>query len=232
MQKKFSDLYLEVRIKENRIYTNEEVRELPYLKTHTHTKEWNLRSKNTEILRRYIQQQYSHGVKILEIGSGNGWLSNFLSEIPNSHITGIEINEYELEQAKQVFQKHNLVFEAKNLADISFSDYDIIIFAASIQYFEQPQQIFNLIFSQNSNSVIFCTDTLWYRNEKEAQQAKQRSEKYYTDLGYPEMAQYYYHHSIELLNSYTVSILNNHFFYKLKLKIQGLPFMPCIEIKK
>lgn len=227
----FSDLYVQVRQKENRIYTEEEVRELPYLKAHIHSKEWKIRAKNAELLRKYISKKYPNGIKILEIGSGNGWLSNFLSQIPHSHVTGIEINEYELQQAKRVFQAKNLIFENKTLTDTDFSKYDAVIFAASVQYFEHPQDVFNLIFTQNPQATVFCMDSFWYKNEAEAQQAKQRSEKYYTELGFPEMAQYYYHHTFEILNSYRFEILNNYFLHKILLKIQGLPFMPCIEIK-
>jgi hypothetical protein len=227
----FSDLYIQVRKKENRIYSDEEVRELPYLKTHLHNKEWKLRAKNAQLLQNHFRKNYPDGIKILEMGSGNGWLAHFLSQIPNSTVTGIETTEYELEQAKRVFQTKNLAFHAKKLTDIQFSDYDIVLFAASIQYFQYPKDIFNFIFTQNCEANIICIDSFWYKNEQEAIQAKHRSQKYYSELGFPEMAQYYYHHTTDILKPYNIHILNKQFFYKIKLKIQGLPFMPCISIK-
>ncbi len=227
----FSDLYVQVRNKENRIYNDEEVRELPYLKVHQHSKEWNIRAKNAELLRNYIQKRYKNSLNIIEIGSGNGWLSYFLAQIPNSYVTGIEINEYELEQAKRLFNSKNLVFHSKNLTEIDFSQYNIVIFAASVQYFEQPQNIFNLVFTQNSYINIICMDTFWYKNEQQAMQAKQRTKKYYTELGFPQMAECYYHHTFEVLKPYTFQVLNESLFYKIMLKLQGLPFMPCISIQ-
>jgi len=228
----FSDIYLQVRQKEHRIYTDEEVLELPYLKVHTHSKEWKIRAYNAELLRNYMQKLYPQGVNIVEIGSGNGWLVNFLSQIPDSHITGTEINDYELEQAKRLFKKSTLHFEAKDISEIDFSKYNVVIFAASVQYFENPQRIFDHVFSQNPDAEIICIDSFWYKNDHEAQQAKQRSKKYYTELGYPEMAEYYYHHTFEILKPYHFSILNNGFMYKMRLKWSGLPFMPCISIKQ
>lgn len=227
----FSELYLQVRDKENRIYTDEEVLELPYLKAHIHSKEWKIRAINATLLRKYIQNNYPNNIRILEVGSGNGWLASFLSQIPNSLVTGIEVNPYELKQAQRLFKQENLTFQYKALTEVNFLSYDIVIFAASIQYFDDPQSIFNLIFSQNPHANIICIDSFWYKNENEVNQAKQRSEKYYTELGFKEMIHYYHHHSLELLKPYYFCTLNNNIFYKMKLKWLGLSLMPCILIK-
>ncbi|MEO8398631.1 MAG: hypothetical protein ABI550_02325, partial [Ignavibacteriaceae bacterium] len=77
--KKKENLYLKVREKEGRIYDIETLKKLPDVhKNHRHSKEWSLRKKSAENLTKYFLQFSEE--KILDLGCGNGWLSNYLVE--------------------------------------------------------------------------------------------------------------------------------------------------------
>src|SRR5215203_4755336 len=76
----FEKLYMQLRKKEQRLYTDEEVRNLPQvIAAHPHFKEWQLRKKSCGRLIEYLDQK-NKPLHILEIGCGNGWLSAQLAK--------------------------------------------------------------------------------------------------------------------------------------------------------
>src|SRR4030095_8712292 len=74
----FTGEYLALRAKERRIYTDEELMALPSISNnHPHAKEWAVRASSARELLGYLRLK---GAKqILEVGCGNGWLSDMLS---------------------------------------------------------------------------------------------------------------------------------------------------------
>lgn len=105
LQEQFSTIYLDVRDKEERLYTDEVTAQLPYVsKSQPYYKEWNMRQKSTKRVKSYLIKK-SRPLKILDLGCGNGWFSNQLSEIPNTEVYGIDVNDVELEQAARLFKK-------------------------------------------------------------------------------------------------------------------------------
>jgi len=170
---------------------------------------------------------------ILEIGCGNGWISNRLSVIPTSKVTGIDVNGEELAQAGRVFNEvKNLEFlEAmpghKVLRDRS---YDVIVFAASIQYFEDFNEI--LLWSLdhlNAGGSIHILDSHLY-DEQDIDAAKERTRKYFSDLGFPEMADYYFHHSFNAIKKFNYRVLFDPKNYISRL-IQRKGIFPWIMIQ-
>ena len=135
MHSDFADIYLQVRAKENRIYSEKEVSLLPSIAaSHPHHKEWQLRQQSAQQLYDWLHHK-KKPLKILEVGCGNGWLSAFLANNPNATVTGIDINKTELEQAKRVFKiYHNLQFLDSGLDSLK-EKFDVIVYAASLQYF-------------------------------------------------------------------------------------------------
>jgi ubiquinone/menaquinone biosynthesis C-methylase UbiE len=206
----FEQLYLLLREKEGRVYSDEEVLQLPNIaKNHPHYDEWQIRKESCNKLKQYLEKRISQP-KILEVGCGNGWLANRLAEIPGSKVTGADINFTELQQAVRVFNHiPNLQFihggiNAEGLED---SKYDIIVFAASIQYFPSLKEIINPAMRKlKANGEIHIIDTNFYP-PGEISAAKERSARYYSDLGFPEMTNHYFHHSTEELNLFQVEFL-------------------------
>lgn len=214
------------REKENRLYSDEQVARLPFTEpSHAYHNEWQVRKRSAFRLINYLDTK-SKPLFILEVGCGNGWLSDKLAELKNSTVIGIDINKTELNQAKRIFgKKQNLKFAEGDLNNIEFDKkFDIIIFAASIQYFHFFSQIIGRAFSQlNQAGEIHILDTHFYQ-VKDLELARKRSRLYYESIGYGKMAEFYFHHSFDLLKSLNYKILFNPFNIKNRLFAKKDPF--------
>ena len=205
----FQNLYVQARKKEGRIYSDAEVLALPSInRKHPHFSEWQIRKNSAEKLGRYILFQ-GRDLTILEPGCGNGWLAHYLSRIPGTNVTGCDINEEELDQARRVFvNTPNLQFIRGDLSSIETSrGFDLVVFAASIQYFPSLGEIINLAMQKLAiGGEIHILDSPFYRASN-LEEAKRRSVLYYERLGYPEMSQYYFHHAMDDLDQFSYKIL-------------------------
>lgn len=200
--KKYTDkeqLYFEVRNKEGRIITDDLLRLLPYVpQDNPYKSEWNLRAKNFEKFVAHLKSK-NKSLNILDIGCGNGWMTNRLNK-EGHKITGLDLNMAELLQAEKVFGESDTLqwVYADVMTDTLPADkYDIILFSASCQYFADVQQLTNKVSEYlHTGGEIHFTDSIFYKNPADA---KMRSLAYYTKLGYADMAAYYHHHSVQSL---------------------------------
>jgi ubiquinone/menaquinone biosynthesis C-methylase UbiE len=196
--KEKEDLYINVRTAEARVTGNEVLKMLPFLpEGYAHKNEWDIRAENFHQLIKYIQKKFNgRPIHILDIGCGNGWMSHRLST-EGHFVTGLDLNLVELKQAEEVFgesPKLQWVY-ANILEDRLGSNYDLIIFSASCQYFQNLETLVNTVKALlKLGGEIHFHDSIFY-TEAEQEQAKKRSIDYYTQLGFPQMATYYFHHS-------------------------------------
>jgi ubiquinone/menaquinone biosynthesis C-methylase UbiE len=199
--KNFEEPYISLRRKEGRLYTDEELKRLPQVSaTHPLKKEWQIRKESCQRLVNFLSKKRKP-LQILEVGCGNGWLCNRLSAIATTIVTGLDINELELSQAKRVFP--SITFLHGDLRDgITNEKYDAIIFAASLQYFPSVNEILTCcIVHLNSGGEIHIIDTNFYSKE-EMKNAESRSDDYFSSAGFPQMATYYFHHSASALEGF------------------------------
>jgi ubiquinone/menaquinone biosynthesis C-methylase UbiE len=207
----FEDLYFAVRRRENRIYSDGELACLPEIDArHVHAEEWKVRRRSAIRLIDYLQKKH-RSLRILEAGCGNGWLSAKLAGIPGSYVTGLDVNQIEIIQASRVFVKDNLEFVYDAFNEDTFEDekFDVIVFAASLQYFQSAQKTPELALSLlNKGGEVHIIDTHFYKTEEMAK-ADERSRSYYHSLGFPQMADHYFHHSIDDLAGLKHHILLN-----------------------
>jgi ubiquinone/menaquinone biosynthesis C-methylase UbiE len=230
----FQKNYIPLRQKEGRLHSDEEASHLPFVSNaHSHYREWLLRQKSTDQLIRHFKKHGS--ITILEIGCGNGWLANQLATSLNAEVCAMDVNEFELEQGKRVFKNDKLDFL---LADV-FSDvlpghyFDAIIFASSIQYFADLEIVLKRIFGLlKLNGEIHIFDSPFYKGNDRTE-AQKRSENYFDQLGYPEMAKNYFHHSLQELDlfdwfyEYNPASIKN----RIRRKITLLSPFPWIVVK-
>jgi SAM-dependent methyltransferase len=208
----FSKQYFLLRKKEGRIYSDKEVAALPEIeKGHKHYHEWLVRKDSCERLVKYLVNR-KRNLEIMEIGCGNGWLSAKLSAVPTSHVTGIDIGTEELNQAKRVFD-HIEMLEFFNCSVhdeiVNNRQFDVIVFAASIQYFSSLEKIIaDAVKLLKPGGEIHIIDSHFY-NEKEVEDARLRSHNYYNVIGFPGLSNNYFHHSLEELKSFNHVILYN-----------------------
>jgi SAM-dependent methyltransferase len=208
----FESAYVDLRIAEKRMYSDEEVAWLPEVdEEHVHKKEWDIRKSSCTKLIRYLGNK-RRPLKILEVGCGNGWLSYQLSQIPDSNVTGLDINLIELQQAERVFAGiPNLGFIYNDLASVSigFKEFDAVVFAASIQYFHSFKDIIETVLDKlNNKGEIHLLDSHFYF-ETEVEEARQRSHEYFLARGFDCMDKFYFHHSLKELDGFKYSILYN-----------------------
>ena len=197
-------LYLRVREKEGRLYSDDVVARLPFVANgHPLANEWRARSASASRLTRYLARQ-PKPLTILDLGCGNGWLSNLLSKSGHC-VIGADQNLYELKQAARVFSANpNVTFLDVDIFSAPFAPetFDVILLASAIQYFSNLPVLLNVLFQYlKPQGEIHIIDSPLYTNE-EIPDAIQRSGQYYASLGFPEMAEQYFHHCVTDLNPF------------------------------
>ncbi len=206
----FEKKYITTRAIENRLYSDEELINLPDIAaTHSHYREWQLRKRSAQRLIAYFTSK-RRPLRLLEIGCGNGWLAHRLAGIPGTEVTGLDINFTELQQAARVFSDDpNLRFIHGDIRTGMFGEqlFDGIVFAASVQYFQSLKKIIYTCLKQLApGGEIHIIDSPLYQ-PGEITGARIRTTAYYNALGYPEMAGFYFHHNIRDLGSFNHSLL-------------------------
>lgn len=206
----FEEQYFALRLKENRIYSNDIVKKLPEIHSDdVNAIEWKIRKRSAKRLYDHLLKKKTP-LNILEVGCGNGWLSHYLSKLPSSTVVGTDINQKEIEQAKEVFADiNNLSFSYADIRNEIFTKnhFDAIVFAASIQYFKSVELILTKALQLlKPTGEIHILDTHFY-NAVEIVMAKRRSHAYFEQIGHPEMSLYYYHHQLTDLKKFKYKIL-------------------------
>jgi len=212
VQPRFEDLYLTVREKEGRFYTDEQVSRLPEIEqSHPYFHEWQMRARSGKRLVNYLQKK-NKPLSILEIGCGNGWLSAKLAELGGALVTGLDANKPEIEQARRVFKNSSARFIYGTFNPDTFGKFikfDVIVFAASFQYFPSARGIIDEAGKLlNEGGEIHIIDTHFYDPE-EAKLSASRSKNYYANMGVAEMAGHYFHHSLNCLDGFDHKIMFN-----------------------
>jgi SAM-dependent methyltransferase len=233
----FESLYLKVRDKEKRIYSDDELILLPFASDgNIHKAEWNLRAKSFNRFKEYLNTK-TENINILDLGCGNGWFCGQLSRTMNHNLFCVDINFAELRQGSRVFNSNKLKFIYADIFSVEFpvSYFNLITLNASIQYFLNFKRIIDrLLGLLNGNGEIHIIDSPFYP-ENEVSNAGRRTNEYFKSIGFPEMSKHYYHHSLMDLNAYDHEIhykpntLINKF--KTMFFINDSPF-PWIMIKK
>ena len=235
--KEFEDLYLKVREREKRIYSDLEVSKLPSISPGSpHFREWKLRKRSLQRFTNYIQK-YNDKLNLLDVGSGNGWFSANIANRSSIDIYALDVNKFELEQAARVFNFKNIFFICGNISDNIFEEhsYDIITLNSSVQYFDGLDKLIKrLFYFLTDEGEIHILDSPIY-NQNELAGAKERTARYYISTGFPIMAKYYYHHTFNEFKDFNYKILYDPKAVKNNLKkifrFKDSPF-PWIRITK
>jgi len=237
INKEFEKIYLKVRSKEKRMYSDEELRMLPIASPlNSHKSEWILRAKSFQRIKDYLHS-INQNFNILDLGCGNGWFSGQLSKSFNHNFTCVDLNLIELKQGRRNFTSENLNFIYADIFSTGFSNsfFDIVIINAAIQYFPDSRKLITRLFNLlKDNGEIHIIDSPIY-DETEATKAKKRTQNYYLLMGFPEMSNHYCHHTWKEFSDCKFKIFYDPNTFSAKIKklfgVHDSPF-PWIKISK
>jgi trans-aconitate methyltransferase len=172
--------------------------------------EWRMRRRSAKKLSEFLKKRKPE--LIVEVGCGNGWLTNYLATALPSVCWGIDVNTFELEQAVRVFgHRHNIRFLNIDLSRTTefFLKADVIVVAGAIQYFHDLSEIIKELEQHLvSGGEIHILDSPLYGSISEARAARERSRAYFASMNSPEMSHHYFHHSIQTLSDFPYSIVD------------------------
>lgn len=220
----FTHAYLSVRKKENRVLNDEEVTKLPQFSGHKlREQEWKIRAFSSRFLIQHVKKRFNQNTAVLEIGCGNGWLTNQLANA-GFMAFGVDVNLPELEQAARVFTQPKVTFAFADVFEWQpHVKFEVVVLSAVLQYFPSPQKLFKRLFSVNpALKKIYILDTRFY-TDTEKQAAQQRTKRYYAKHNAAEMCNHYHHFTVKDLgqNCTTIYGPRHKIFRKL---IGGSPF--------
>lgn len=215
-----ADLYLKVREKESRLFSDDVVSKLPlFSKNHLLSDEWQARFYSAKRLKEYLSKKHT-SLKILDLGCGNGWLSNFLHQASHT-VFGVDQNIFELKQAARVFSsKPKLFFLETDIFSAPFqkNTFDIILLASAAQYFPDLVYLLKTLFHYlKPDGEIHIMDTPFY-SDAELDNAIHRTKTYYSSLGFPEMSKIYFHHQVSELEKFSVKWMYHPNSFVLRVK--------------
>jgi ubiquinone/menaquinone biosynthesis C-methylase UbiE len=233
----FESVYLKVRDNEKRIYSDEELKKLPFASDiNPHKQEWIKRSKSYHRFNKYLKAKREN-LNILDLGCGNGWFCGQLANSFNHSFYCADVNLAELKQGRKAFDSEQLKFIYADIftAEIPESLFDMIIINAAVQYFPDLKKLTKKLLSLiNEDGEIHIIDSPFY-SENEVNNARERTRAYYSSLNFPEMEERYFHHTYKELSEFNTNTLYNPASLRQKIKRLILsndsPF-PWIVIRK
>ena len=209
----FENEYIGLREKEGRIYSDQIVKSLPQIDAgHPLKKEWLTRTTSLNKFLGYLGNK-GIGQQVLEVGCGNGWLSHGLSVSSEREVCAMDVNETELLQGARVFADiKNLSFLYSNVLTFGFRGqlFDTIILASSVQYFPDIKALVNrLLQILKPSGEIHILDSPLYTSPSEIENARKRSVVYFQSVGFPGMADRYFHHGMPQMNGFNYAFISN-----------------------
>ncbi len=227
-QSPFEALYSTVRQKEGRVFTDEEVANLPEVHhRHPHRKEWAIRRASAGKLVRYLKSRRPY--RVVEIGCGNGWLINSISKSFQVECLGIDTCLGELSQAVRVFgDTDRLTFSKADVLSDSLANLraEQIILAATIQYFPDLKKLLSSVLGllQPSGELHIVDSPLY--SDGYLEPARQHSAQYFSSIGHPTMSNYYFHHAWTALKTFDFELKYSPHAWLLKTVGRMKPLSP------
>jgi ubiquinone/menaquinone biosynthesis C-methylase UbiE len=207
--KSFERAYHKILKSEERLYSDEEVKLLPFAsKKNPHKSEWDIRANSFLRLKEYLSKKKSD-LNILDVGGGNGWLCSQILREQKHNFYCVDVNLHKLEQGARLFLSNNLKFIYADLFQVKFprSSFDIIILNSSLQYFSDLRALMReLFYLLKSYGEVHIIDTKIYE-EDEVEAEKNKLFRYFELVGVPQMKEKYSFHTYKSFNGFNHKFL-------------------------
>lgn len=192
----FEQRYLAAREKEGWRYDDDAVARLPQTAPgDPHAALWQLRADTAA---RFVAHLRERGARrVMELGCGNGWFSHTIARGTGAAVLGVDINETELRQASRVFAAPGLRFAYADVFEAEFEErFDAVVLNGAVQYFADPPALWRRLEGWLAvGGELHVLDSPVYGDAAAAAAARARSADYFAELGVPEMAARYHHHT-------------------------------------
>jgi len=226
-------LYLRVRDKEGWVMADEQVRALPVVPAgDRYMRLWRWRRASLRRLIRHIKRTNSEKqLRLLDIGCGNGWMSNQLALELNAEVWAVDVNRPELEQGARLFGSERLQFYFADVYEAVLPEawFDVIVLAGSMQYFEDPATLSDALKRVlRPGGAVHIIDTNFYQNEAARRAAGEATRTYYAQFGLQEMAAFFHHYTLKEVGGEN---LNDRIWIRFLQKIKALSPFPWIKIQ-
>lgn len=208
----FDGLYYDFRKHEGRVYSDDELAKLPLYSGPNKklTKEWKYRKHASDMLLEYLRTEKSDKkLNILDLGCGVGWMSDKLSDLPESSVYAIDIVQEELVQAARVFEKPNLQFVYGNFYRdiIPANSVNIIVLSGCIEFFPNLKTLFNNAMKVlKPGGEIHILNSPIYKKEV-VEREEQKMYDFFEKSGFALMKRHYFHHTFETLSAYEPEVM-------------------------
>ena len=230
--------YLDVREREGRVLSDEQVQQLPVYKGPNNQlrREWRWRNRSYRRLATYLGRRYARQeVRLLDLGCGNGWMAMRLAGLPQTEVWAVDINLPELEQGARVAAgQANIAFVFANILEntLPAGHFDTVVLAASVQYFQDLGALIAAIRRVlKTGGEIHIIDSPFYPDGAKRAVARSASAAYYQRVGVPEMADWYHHHLwSDLRELGRVQIMNSPLALLLQ-RLRWLSPFPWVRIR-
>jgi ubiquinone/menaquinone biosynthesis C-methylase UbiE len=215
----FEKIYFQLIKREKRFYIDDEIKLLPYAsEINPHKNEWQLRTKTFLRFRNYLAAKKTK-LNILDVGCGNGWLIGQLAKEFDHNYFGIDTNLLELEQADRLFTKENVKFIYGDItkASLPTDTFNIVILNSTLEYFKDVDILIKeLLTISKSYGELHIIDTPFYDTDNLIE-VRNNSLKHFASIGLTDMANKYFHHTIDELKYFRLSYLYNPYSLRNKL---------------
>ena len=201
--------YLAVREREGRLYPDAIVDLLPNVPPgHPLAAEWRQRADSADRLLAHLGRGPGPR-RVVDLGSGNGWLAARIASLPQTEVVGIEANDVELAQSRRVFgARPRLRFEAGDLLTAPpplFAPTAIVLASVTQYVADLPSLLVRLRAWLAPDGEVHVIDSPFY-DPHELTSARERTRRYYASLGVPEMAEAYHHHPWSVFDGFGAAV--------------------------
>jgi SAM-dependent methyltransferase len=149
-------------------------------------------------LERWFEKEGCRG-PALDLGCGPGWLTARLAR-RFGRALGVDLVTSELERGSEAFADvERLEFAVADLFEDETpgGPFGVVVAASSAQYFHSlPELVGRMLDLVRDDGRVVVLDTPIYRPD-DVPAARERTRRYFRDLGVPEAAPGYHHHTLE-----------------------------------